>query len=126
MHLALRALERDTQPTPNDWRIVSDAINLMETMVTMGHVQDTGGLLADAVAAMAVAGARHVDEGKPIRLSGEGMQAVRAVLEDYAEVLRALPERVLIECHRLTERRIQDMLDGRGQAHDVTIVEVSK
>ena len=46
-----------------------------------------------------------------------------AVLEDYAEALRHLPERVLIECHRVTERRIQDILAGRRQVHDVTIIE---
>lgn len=32
----LRAMERDPNPTPNDWRVCSDAVNLMETFITQG------------------------------------------------------------------------------------------
>ena len=122
MYQALRALETAAAPTPDDWRVVSDAVNLMETLVSMGHAQDASGLLRDAVAAMAVAGARHVDAGQPIRLSGPGMQAVRGVLADYAQALAELPARVMVESHRLTEQRISAILQGRIRPHDVTIV----
>jgi uncharacterized protein YyaL (SSP411 family) len=87
MWQGLAALETAPQPTANDWRVCSDAANLLETLVTMGECQDSSGLLHDAITALAVAGARHLEEGKPIRLTGQGMQSVRAVLEDYAEVL---------------------------------------
>lgn len=59
--------------------------------------------------------------GGPIRLDGAGIQAVRAVLSDYADVLEALPARTMVRCHRLTEKRIHDILQGRLRPHDVEI-----
>lgn len=121
MWQGLASLERDTQPTPEAWRLCSDAVNVMESLVDMGVCQDERGLLHDAVQALALAGARHVDHGQPIRLSGPGMIAVRGVLEDYADVLAHIPHRIAVEAHRATERRVRDILEGRGQAHDVKV-----
>lgn len=118
----LASLERDPQPTSNDWRLCSDAVNLMESLVTMGVCEDGSGLLSDAVEALALAGSRHVDHGQPIRLSGAGMQAVRAVLEDYASALEQIPHRTAVEAHRLTERRVREILTGKPQPHDVKVM----
>jgi hypothetical protein len=74
------------------------------------------------VEALAVAGARAQDEGKPIRLQGRGIEAVRGVLEDYAEALGGLPERVIVDAHRRTEQRMHAILTGRPQAHDKLVV----
>lgn len=123
MWQGLRALETAPQPTTDDWRVCSDAVNLMETLVdTMQLASDTSGLLPDAVAALAHAGRRHQQSGAAIRLSGEGIQAVRAVLEDYTALLSTLPERTMVQCHRLTEKRIQQILRGQRQAHDVEVI----
>lgn len=122
MWQGLAALETAAEPSSDDWRVCSDAVNLMETLVDMGVCEDASGLLRDAVAALAVAGARHLEQHCPIRLSGPGMQAVRAVLEDYAEVLETVPHRTAIEAHRRTERRIRDILQGKRMAHDVQVV----
>ena len=84
--------------------------------------EDESGLLSDAVRGLAVAGQRNKREGKPLRLDGPGIQAVRSVLASYAELLAILPARVMIRCHRLTEQRIHEILAGRKQAHDVEIV----
>lgn len=118
----LRDLEQHPNPDTSAWRVCSDAVNLMETLVEQGEVQDAQGLLADAVAALAEAGKRH-HAGGPLRLSGPGMQAVRAVLEDYSEVIAFLSARTMIRAHRKTEQRIHDILAGRRQPHDVEIVE---
>lgn len=118
----LARLEREPNPTPNDWRLCSDAVNYMEALVTMGVCVDHSGLLHDAVKALALAGARHVDHGHPIRMDGQGMQAVRAVLEDYSSVLEMIPHRTAVEAHRRTERRIRDILTGKGRPHDVLVV----
>lgn len=123
MWQGLRALETSDAPTTNDWRVCSDAVNLLETLVTQGTVQDNSGLLTDAVAALAMAGKRHI-EGGQIRLDGRGIQVVRAVLEDYAAVLSALPERVMVQCHRDTERRLRAILAGKRLPHDVEIMAV--
>lgn len=93
-------------------------------MVDMGVCQDPQGLLSDAVAALAHAGIRHLEQAHPIRLSGAGMQAVRAVLEDYAAVLETVPHRTAIEAHRRTERRIREIHTGKRRPHDVEVVEL--
>lgn len=118
----LRALELDEKPTTDAWRVVSDAVNLMETLVEMKHVEDSQGLLIDAITALAEAGKRHI-EGKSLRLSGTGIIAVRGVLEDYTACLDVLPARVVITCHRLTEKRIRAILQGRRRPHDVEIIQ---
>lgn len=121
MWQGLRAIEAEPNPTRDDWGVCSDAVNLMETLITMGIVDDSSGLLNDAIAALALAGKRNL-EGKPIRLDARGIQAVRAVLEDYATCLNTLPHRTMIRCHRDTETRLLDILRGRKQAHDVCVV----
>lgn len=118
----LRDLEIEPNPDTDSWRIVSDCVNLMETLLTMGEVQDPDGLLMDAVTAMAEAGIRH-RKGQALRLSGPGMQAVRAILEDYSEVIQVLPARTMIRAHRLTEQRLHDILSGKRKPHDVEIVD---
>jgi hypothetical protein len=121
MYEGLAAMEKSPTPTTDDWRVVSDAVNLMETLVVdMKVCEDTSGLLMDAITAMALAGKRNM-AGSTIRLDGAGIQAVRAVLEDYAALLNVLPARTMIRCHRLTEQRLHEMLDGKRKPHDVEI-----
>ena len=129
---ALAALESAPSPTTDDWRVCSDAVNLCETLVMRGpwgacdgsvvEVRDTSGLLHDATAALAAAGKRHLVAGKPILLDGAGIQAVRAVLEDYAAALDVLSARSMVRCHRMTERRISEIRAGKRQPHDVEVV----
>ena len=119
----LAQLETSAAPGREDWAVVSDAVNLLEQLVIMGEVEDAQGLLPDAITALAQAGQRNL-KGMPLRLSGQGMQAVRAVLEDYSAVIAVLPARTMIRCHRLTERRIREILHGRKAAHDVCVVSI--
>lgn len=133
MHQGLEAMEKAPHPTTDDWRVVSDAVNIMETLVTNGpwpdcsgemvEITDSSGLLSDSVTAMALAGKRHKSGGN-IRLDGAGIQAVRAVLEDYRDLLDALPARTMIKAHRDTERRIHEILAGKKQPHDVTVMKL--
>jgi hypothetical protein len=121
MYEGLAAMEKAPTPTTDDWRVVSDAVNLMETLIVdMKVCEDTSGLLMDAITAMAMAGKRNM-AGGAIRLDGAGIQAVRAVLEDYAALLDMLPARTMIRCHRLTEKRLHELLDGKRKPHDVEI-----
>ena len=121
MYAGLRAIEQDQAPSTDDWRVCSDAVNLMETLVGQGHVADGSGLLMDAVKALAMAGRRHV-AGGAIRLDGAGILAVRAVLEDYAAALEQLPHRTMVACHRETERRIAEIHAGHRRPHDVEVM----
>ena len=75
MWLGLAALETAAAPCTDDWRVCSDAINLMETLVLeMRAADDRHGLLADAVAALAKALA-HAGWGPLIRRKAEAMRA---------------------------------------------------
>ena len=124
MYEGLAAMEKAPRPTTDDWRVVSDAVNLMETLIeTMQVCEDSSGLLMDAITAMAHASRRNT-AGGAIRLDGAGIQAVRAVLEDYAALLDVLPARTMIRCHRLTEKRLHELLDGRRKPHDVKIIAI--
>jgi len=124
MYEGLAAMEKAPSPTTDDWRVVSDAVNLMETLIeTMQVCEDSSGLLMDAITAMAMAGKRNT-AGGAIRLDGAGIQAVRAILEDYAALLDVLPARVMIRCHRLTEKRLHELLDGKRKPHDVEITAI--
>lgn len=142
----LRAIETAPEPTNDDWRVCSDAINLIETLLRNGdarpdehgevstnwwrdcagdwvQIHDNGKLLTDAITAMTAAGIRKLDGGQ-IRLDADGTQAVRAVLEDYRNLLDVLPARTIIRAHRLTEKRISDVFSGRGRPHDVEIIDL--
>ena len=133
MHGGLEAMEKAPAPTTDDWRVVSDAVNIMETLANNGpwldcdgdpvEIKDASGLLQDAVMALAMAGKRHKAGGN-IRMDGAGIQAVRAVLEDYRDLLEVLPARTMIKAHRETERRIHEILAGKKKPHDVEVMDL--
>lgn len=123
MYGGLHAIETAPEPTTDDWRVCSDAVNLMETLVEMQVVEDSSGLLMDAVTALALAGKRH-RAGGPIRLDAPGIKAVRAVLEDYAAVLEQVPARTMLQAHRQTEKRIHEILQGRKRPHDCEVMDL--
>ena len=138
METALASIARDQSPSVHSWRLLSDAVNMMETLTKLSPVRvrvvggrldeyvikDESGLLNDAVQALAEAGCRHVQQQAPIRLSGPGIQAVRAVLADYADLVSQLPAWVLLHCHRETERRLHQIRRGERQDGDIEIVEI--
>jgi hypothetical protein len=124
MYEGLHNLEQGENPTPDDWRLCSDAVNLVETLIMeMKVCEDANGLLMDAITALAKAGKRS-KAGQTLRLDGEGIVAVRSILRDYAELLDVLPARTMVRCHRLTEKRIQEILDGKKRPHDVEVCDL--
>ena len=105
----LNNLETAESPTEDDWMVCSDAVNLMETLIKMGLVEDSEGLIDDAIKALSEA-ANRTTQGKPMRLSGPGIQAVRGVLQDYSAVLEVLSHRQMVVAHRTTEATLQKIL----------------
>ena len=120
MYEGLRSLEQDENPSFQDWIVCSDAVNMMETLAELGVCQDNSGLLNDAVEALGAACERYKTH-KVLRLTGAGIASIRAVLEDYAEAIKVIPARTMLQCHRITEARIRDLLDGKGKEHDVLV-----
>jgi hypothetical protein len=121
MWSGLASIRVGASPTIDDWRVCADAANLMESLVILGHAIDTDGLVKDAVTALALAGKRS-RSGHAIRLDGLGITAVQAVLEDYANALRLLPARTIIQAHRATEHRILAIQRSHSKAHDVEVI----
>ncbi len=120
MYAALHSLEQDPVPTLDDWKTVSEAVNMLEALIkNMKVCEDESGLLDDAMQAMVDAGKRYI-AGQNIRLSGKGIQSVRAVLESYADMVNTLPARTMMQCFRVTEQRMSEILAGKTQPHDVT------
>lgn len=125
MWQGLAAMEAGIDATPNDWRLCSDAVNLMEMLMAPSEKWldcsgqevtfiDEHGLLNQAIAALAKSGVRH-REGQPLHLDGENAQAVRGILESYSDAVEALPHRTMIRCHRKTEIRIQTLIQTKGR-----------
>lgn len=154
MHQGLDAMEKAPTPTPDDWRVVSDCVNIMETLVTSGDLfkteidPETGegvkvpipGMwygcdgqpmeITDASGLLSDAvtamalAGKRHQAGGNIRLDGAGIQAVRGVLEDYSSLMDALPARTMIKAHRETERRLHEILSGKKRPHDVIVMEL--
>lgn len=132
MYQGMAALETSEKPTVDDWQVVSDAVNMLDTLTQNNggwwldcdgdpvQIKDSSGLLPDAVAALAMAGRRHFEHGV-IRLDAKGIATIRAVLEDYAALIEVLPARVMIKCHRKTEKKLHDIMRGKPQPHDVIV-----
>jgi hypothetical protein len=118
----LAAIETAPTPSTEDWRMCSDALNNLETLVRGGVCEDSCGLISDAIDALAIAFKRSLQTGGPIRLTGQGIQTVRAVLEDYAAALEVIPHRKAVLAHMKTERRVREYLTGKRRPPDMELI----
>lgn len=118
---SMTAIELDPNPIESDWRVLSDAVNLMETLIDMGVAQDDQGLLADATTAMRRAAERKMAGGH-IRFDGPGVKAMRSLIDDFGSLIKLIPHRMMIRCHRMTEKRIAAIRRGAKQSGDVVLV----
>ena len=109
-------LSTATNPSIDDWIVCADAINLMETLVEDMHIcEDSSGLLSDAIAAMKSVG-KTVQAQK---LTETNMQAIEAVISDYADVVEVLSARTMVRCHRLTEQKLHKILDKKPKQNAI-------
>jgi hypothetical protein len=117
---ALYSIERAENPSVEDWKIISQAINMMEMLVEMGFAKDEDGLIQDAIDSMAKAAQRYKDKNV-MRFTGSEMNVIRGIVDDYQTMIENLDERTMIHCHRKTEMRLQDILKGKARPTDVRI-----
>lgn len=73
---SLAALKLEPSPPVEDWRRLSDMVNMATTLVDMGEMLDSHALLADACEAMVKASDRY-KAGQALRFDGPGVQAIR-------------------------------------------------
>lgn len=94
---ALDAITHDATPMPTHWRALADVVEITRQIERMGVLPTEAHADINAsVGALAIAGARAQDEGKPIRLPGPYLGHVNGCLEWYAAALKEQPERVII------------------------------
>ena len=119
INACMRSIEQNPNPTLEQWEIISDVVNLMQTLLEMDMIEDPDDLIGDAVAALAKAGTRHIERNVPIRFDGGDLVTIRGVIEDYEMVAEQLPARTMITAHRKTEKRVNDILNNRCKPDDV-------
>jgi hypothetical protein len=118
---ALNAIVSGTDASQNDWRIICDGINMLESLVQAGLMADEHDTILLAVKAMHAAAMRS-QQGKGIRLDGPGIQVIRGILMDYQTAIESLSHRDMVSCHRDAERRAWEIRNGKRKLHDVVIV----
>ena len=97
MNLMLRALKNcKTKSSVYDIAALATAVDLMETLREMGHIEDSENALEDAMIALMQDSFNDIE----VRL-------FEGILEDYQMVIDNLPARIMIAAHRATEKRIK-------------------
>lgn len=96
MDLMRKALQNcKTESTVMDIAVLATAVDLMNTLCDMGHLQDTDKALEDAMVALMQDSFNEIE-----------IRMFEGILEDYEMVMDNLPARTMITAHRLTEKRI--------------------
>jgi kynureninase len=96
MDLMRKALENcKTKPSVRDIAALATAVDLMDTLREMGHLEDSQKALEDAMIALMQDNFNDIE----VRL-------FEGILEDYQMVMDNLPARTMIAAHRETEKRL--------------------
>jgi hypothetical protein len=107
MRAALARLHNSTSPSRHDWMAVATAVDMMETLLDMGLVQDPDKALEDAMIALMQNNVNDIE-----------FKIFNGIFEDYEYVMENLSARTMIAVHRATEKRIQGNLN-KGQKRRV-------
>lgn len=96
MDLMRRSLENcKKESSVMDIAALATAVDLMNTLCDMGHLEDHDKALEDAMVAL-----------MQDKFNDAEVRMFEGILEDYQMVMDNLPARVMITAHRLTEKRI--------------------
>jgi hypothetical protein len=96
MDLMRKALENcKTQCSVHDIAALSTAVDLMNTLCDMGHLEDNEKALEDAMIALMQDNLNDIE-----------VRMFEGILEDYQMVMDNLPARTMIAAHRATEKRL--------------------
>lgn len=118
----------------DEWRVLSDVVNMSETFVThKGGVwkgcdlkpvtlADTDGVINDGIGALAEAGMLHLHNGGDIRVCSKGAAMLMDLIDCYEEILQTLPHSEIEKCRNITNRRILEIQRGKKKDHDVVVV----
>ena len=96
MDLMRKALDNcKTKSSVRDIAVLSTAVDLMNTLCDMGHIEDNEKALEDAMIALMQESLNDIE-----------VRMFEGILEDYQMVMDNLPARTMISAHRATEKRL--------------------
>jgi len=97
MNLMRNALENcKTKREVMDIAALATAVDLMDTLRQMGHLEDPDKAIEDAMVALMQDNFNDLE-----------IKLFEGILEDYQTVMDNLPARTMIMAHRATEKRIE-------------------
>lgn len=117
---AYTALDSLTSGAESDdveaWRDLADVVNITETLATHLRQLDLKATVYTqaAIVAMRAAQDRH-KRGMAMRLDGQGIEAVRAVLSIYEQVLALLPERQVEDAMKRTADEVRKLIKNGAE-----------
>ncbi len=120
-HTALGLMVRGENPSPEEWRHLSDVINTVETLTTTLRKLNPAEVMPTVNAAIAgmVGAANRFKAGKGMRLDGPGLEALCDVVAIYEQCLEGLTEREMALAQAETQRRVNEVLHASVQSHEV-------
>jgi hypothetical protein len=105
------------EPDIENWRTLADVINLLSTLVEdMDVLEDTENTIQRAKDVI-----RKAFESNNRSLTAVDSGIIHALVASLEEAVQKLPERTVIKAHRLTEKRVQSILNGNRQHGDIVI-----
>lgn len=113
MWSALEGITRGRHPGEDEWRHLSDAVNVIETLWLRGNLvrAEVEPTWDAACQALARAGRRWHDQ-RVMRMDAEGLTAVRACVDHYQQALMGLPERDFLMAIFDTRERLACIANG--------------
>jgi len=120
---AIEAMSRGAYPDPEEWRKLSDAVNTIETLaMNMGKLvpDEVMPMVNKAISAMVRAANRH-KAGQRLGLDAEGLQALRAIVDVYAQCLDGLTAAEMAMAQARTQVEVNKLLHSRHSENVVTM-----
>jgi hypothetical protein len=120
---ALESVARGSAPDEEDWRLLADAINVLETLIAQELLTAKSNEYLDAATAAMVEAGEGWRNGRGMRFTGAGLQSLRVVIDLYEQCLEQLTERQMDQARRETERRLRAIRLGQaGRNRKVVMV----
>lgn len=123
-HTAIENIRVGQHPGVDDWRDLSDAVNVVETLALGMHKLVPAEVMPDinaAIQGMVKASVRF-RAGQGMRLDAPGLEALRNVLSMYSQCLDGFTAREMAMARAETELRVRAALRRKDLGHDAKVV----
>jgi hypothetical protein len=120
-YTSLDEVANGRHPGVDKWRNLSDAINTVQTLALSMHKLVPAEVMPCVNAAIEgmVHAHRRYKAGQGMRLDGAGLQALREVVDIYAQCLDGLSAREMAMAQAETQRRVNELLNAKERRPDV-------